>query len=1059
MKIDRNTAPYYDDFDSVKNFHQILFKPGYPVQARELSQSQSIIRDQISKFGDHIFKHGSMVLPGNISYDLNICSVKLVSPIALTNVFIGGDVVGSSGLRGRIKAFALDAGDPLTMFVSYYNTGTAGEKVFGNSETLTLKNVAGNITLINTTAASVACTGAVMAFINDGVFYINGSFVQVSKQSIVISKYSSDANCRVLLKIEEKIIDSDNDVSLLDPGQGSYNFSAPGADRIKISLTLTTLPLSSAVTEDYVEVLRFEDGSIQEFSRYPKYSELEKSLARRTHDESGDYIADGLELSVNESIKKKLNGGLVSGGSTDDYAILVQPGKAYINGFEAELTSAQILTAPKGRSSTPNHIRGKTISIAPNYGQYILVTNLKNLPSFAARASVNLFNAIATGAGAQIGTATVVAIDLHEANSTDQTNIYRLYLTNLSGTADLANIGSVQFSGGSMDVVHRMLVPIQGVDFANNEVVSSLTNVATVLKWTRSTSTLYVTKHTTAPIPAVGVRITGATSAAVGVVNASVYLNTGLLSSPIVVLPTDATFKVRQNIGTAASPVYSSNITYKVFKEISVTMNAGSGSATISGGTIDPIEVGNAMVISATAVLPNSSLSLSSDGLTITHTGAGVNGSTIKIVVAVTKTAVQNKTKTLVSNLGTPDAGLVASARVALTRADIYRIISVVSTVDGDVTSRYALNTGQTDYAYLPGFMILTGALPSGTLTATYEYFSHSGTGDYFSVDSYVSSGLLNFYTTMNVYKSAADSKEYDLRNCLDFRPKFDSYGVSATEMPIIDARITTEVQYYVPRIDSIMFNKAGRAYIDYGVPEETPKAPAISDEAVQLGTIFVPAYTYSVSDMRITPSLFKGYKMRDIMRLEDRVFNIEQYSLLTQTETNLINNDIIDASTGLSRFKSGYLVESFTDAEVIGDVTNVSFRATIDGGQLRPALERFAVSLELLSTTGVTLTNTVNSTRFVMLPYTTSIFAEQTKSSRVTNINPFAVFSWKGKLILQPSIDEFREVFVLPPVYETIVDVVIQTNVVTIQRPWNWFPGAPDSRFPPAQPWFGLFS
>jgi hypothetical protein len=58
MSTNLNVAPYYDDFDETKGFQQIVFKPGYAVQARELTQMQSIIKDQIAKFGKHIFTQG-----------------------------------------------------------------------------------------------------------------------------------------------------------------------------------------------------------------------------------------------------------------------------------------------------------------------------------------------------------------------------------------------------------------------------------------------------------------------------------------------------------------------------------------------------------------------------------------------------------------------------------------------------------------------------------------------------------------------------------------------------------------------------------------------------------------------------------------------------------------------------------------------------------------------------------------------------------------------------------------------------------------------------------------
>ena len=60
MSLNFNTQPYYDDFDENKNFHKILFKPGAAVQARELTQSQTILQDQIGKLGKFVLADGIM---------------------------------------------------------------------------------------------------------------------------------------------------------------------------------------------------------------------------------------------------------------------------------------------------------------------------------------------------------------------------------------------------------------------------------------------------------------------------------------------------------------------------------------------------------------------------------------------------------------------------------------------------------------------------------------------------------------------------------------------------------------------------------------------------------------------------------------------------------------------------------------------------------------------------------------------------------------------------------------------------------------------------------------
>ena len=82
--------PYYDDFEDAKNFLKVLFKPGFAVQARELTQLQSILQSQISKFADHIFLDGSQVIGGKV----NISPVNYVRVQRLLSSSTG--VLGST---------------------------------------------------------------------------------------------------------------------------------------------------------------------------------------------------------------------------------------------------------------------------------------------------------------------------------------------------------------------------------------------------------------------------------------------------------------------------------------------------------------------------------------------------------------------------------------------------------------------------------------------------------------------------------------------------------------------------------------------------------------------------------------------------------------------------------------------------------------------------------------------------------------------------------------------------------------------------------------------------
>ena len=166
QKTNLNINPYYDDFDKAKNFYKILFRPGHPVQARELTGLQSLLQNQVESFGKHIFKEGSMVIPGGIEFDSSYFSVKVnaahlgidvsvyLNDIIANNNGKGTRVIGqNSGIVATIKNFVLppeEGVDEITIFVKYNQSGTDGESVgFPNDEVLILEEpfTSGNTTL------------------------------------------------------------------------------------------------------------------------------------------------------------------------------------------------------------------------------------------------------------------------------------------------------------------------------------------------------------------------------------------------------------------------------------------------------------------------------------------------------------------------------------------------------------------------------------------------------------------------------------------------------------------------------------------------------------------------------------------------------------------------------------------------------------------------------------------------------------------------------------------------------------------------------------------------
>ena len=159
-QINLDTSPYFDDFDADKDYYKVLFKPGFPVQARELTTLQSILQNQISKFGEHFFKEGSMVIPGGITYNPQYTAVILepqqggIDISLYVDQLVGKSIRGeTTGVRAKVIDYLLPPSEGIsnpTIFVTYTESGNDDETVvFSTNEALILEEplVYGNTTL------------------------------------------------------------------------------------------------------------------------------------------------------------------------------------------------------------------------------------------------------------------------------------------------------------------------------------------------------------------------------------------------------------------------------------------------------------------------------------------------------------------------------------------------------------------------------------------------------------------------------------------------------------------------------------------------------------------------------------------------------------------------------------------------------------------------------------------------------------------------------------------------------------------------------------------------
>ena len=142
--------------------------------------------------------------------------------------------------------------------------------------------------------------------IGEGVYFVRGSFVQVKSETLILDQYSNTPSYRVGFDIDETFVTADEDSSLNDNASGFTNYAAPGADRLRIDVTLGKKTLDDTNDQNFIEIARIENGSMQQFVKDVQYNIIRDTLAARTYDESGDYYVKPFEIFAKESLNNSV---------------------------------------------------------------------------------------------------------------------------------------------------------------------------------------------------------------------------------------------------------------------------------------------------------------------------------------------------------------------------------------------------------------------------------------------------------------------------------------------------------------------------------------------------------------------------------------------------------------------------------------------------------------------------------------------------------------------------------------------------------------------------------
>jgi len=410
-----NIAPYYDDYSVGDDFHRVLFRPGFSIQARELTTLQSILQNQVETLGSHMFKEGAVVIPGQVSYSDAYYSVKLSPTFANEQIRLSqyinytDPVIATgetSGVQAKIVSFQegsssrapylygtmLKAGNDATT-VKFKN----GENISVNIDTQHVTSYSSGVSSLKTAINSnpnISCVQIGSAVtVESGVYFIRGQFVRNAKQTLVLSPNSNRFNARVGFVILEKLETPESDISLTDNSTGSTNYAAKGAHRLKLRLRLKKIPLGAVKPNNFVELIQIRNGVVVKESRTTDYSIVGDELARRTYDQAGDFTTKPFTFKVQEQIDNDYKGltykgayGVATGASiiTDDNVLAaefllnlqISTGKAYVKGYEVEKIAPTNLTIHKARAFNTVNAGVSTF----NVGNFANITNIYGLP-------------------------------------------------------------------------------------------------------------------------------------------------------------------------------------------------------------------------------------------------------------------------------------------------------------------------------------------------------------------------------------------------------------------------------------------------------------------------------------------------------------------------------------------------------------------------------------------------------------------------------------------------------------------------------------------------------
>jgi len=961
MPITKNentfSSTYKDDFSEGDNYQRILFNSGKALQARELTQMQTIIQKQMERFGRNVFKEGSVVIPGGLQVDNEIQYVRLQG----TPTLYAGDILTESGtnIKARVVDFiAQDGSDPTnnpaTVYVDYIDqgntTGGADTLAFSSGRTLTNPSSSGGTTSVSVEVfisenTPVTGKGSKIA-VNDGAYFIRGMFVQTQAQSKIISKYSNTPTTNIGFVITEDIVTVDDTNALYDNQNDLPNETAPGADRYRITLTLAA-ESESIVDSDtnFIITNRLISGRLQREIDENTYSVIGKELATRTFEESGNYVVGGFS----SKFKPK---------DSDEFTLDVSAGTAYVNGYRVTRPDNTLIDVNRSQTTTGSL---QNENIAANYGHYIVSNDIKGLPNVSLLERWNLYSdsGEAIHDSKILGTARIRNVLEDGANYR-----YHIFDVQMTGSNNFRN--TISIAADSDNYANLVLEN-------NNAVIKEANNNNVFFQLPRNR-----------PKIEDGVDVNGLT-----------------VQRSFTKAATGGELSITRTGGELGSNDIGANVTGWIIAKVSdgIVVNE---TPTLEGTpTGSVVKYSNLNGTDQYQILGYVSVGL---------TGSGQRGKTLSTQTQTfDNTSVESDGSGLrFFTLQDYDIYSFDSIGDAAGNSITDRFITDNGQRDNFYDrGRIILRSGQ--------------SIPTSDTTVYYKHFEHAGAGNFFSVNSYPNSIAYEDIPRHRMRNGTEVELRnvLDFRSKKHTNDTFEDGEAYVHVLPSNTDIITADIEYYQSRKDVLVASPEGGLIYIEGKPSANPVKPEISPNAMELANFTLNPYTDNVSDLTATTVNNRRYTMRDIGGIVSRIDNLEEAVTLNLLELETSTLEVLDAN-GNNRFKNGFFADNFKDL-VFSDIFSDQYSAglDLDENTITPFGVQNNVRMRHNSS-HTTDSGVIQKGDLVFLDYTEVNEINQDVATETENVNPFDVILYNGTLTISPERDEWREARVVDTINAT---------------------------------------